>query len=444
VAKVILKDKAGTHPLSYDLASMLYDTIQHNIKLIDNRPIGFELQIDENLPARLTGDESRTKLILNRLLKNAFMYTSAGKIMMSVVPEPQLTAEHGEDSIMLVFVIRDTGIGMTKKQLDEVFDDKLSYTPDSSIGAASMATGLVAVKRAARQMGGKVNALSEPGKGSQFIVRLPQKPACSELIGSEAVMDLRLSFERQIPRSIKAAQVNAPVSYPVSYNKSSGQEIPAQSKSHGGNIPQTGALLPDGMITDGTIPDATIPGLDIKSGLARYGGNEKTYLRVLHTFSGTMRKSIKALETVTKENLHDYRVVVHGVKGSCHELYATGLGDDAGALENAAKSNDIDFIHSRNPAFLRSAYELLDRIDKMLSGVDTAAPKPQREKPERNVLEALLTACKLYDMDGVEAAMDEISSYSYTADYDLAEELRVYADLMDYMKIIDRLNTELS
>jgi len=95
---------------TYETASFISDTAQLNMMRIGSKPIEFELVIDENLPAALSGDELRVKQILNNILSNASKYTASGKVQMSVDFKP--AASNGK--IVLIVKITDTGPCMTE------------------------------------------------------------------------------------------------------------------------------------------------------------------------------------------------------------------------------------------------------------------------------------------------------------------------------------------
>ncbi|MDR1059758.1 MAG: response regulator [Clostridiales bacterium] len=71
-------------PAEYDAPSMINDAVQLNIFRIGSKPIEVVLDVDENLPARLRGDELRIKQILTNVLSNAFKYTESGSVTLSV------------------------------------------------------------------------------------------------------------------------------------------------------------------------------------------------------------------------------------------------------------------------------------------------------------------------------------------------------------------------
>src|SRR5207244_2688013 len=100
------------------------------------------------------------------LLNNAAKYTDKGGRV-------DLEAERdGED---IVCRVRDTGIGIPPESRSSIFDlfRQLRHTHDRSQGGLGI--GLTLVKRLIEMHGGTIQAMSEgPGKGSEFIVRLPR------------------------------------------------------------------------------------------------------------------------------------------------------------------------------------------------------------------------------------------------------------------------------
>ncbi|WP_461248661.1 sensor histidine kinase, partial [Treponema sp. R6D11] len=87
-------------PAEYDIASLINDTVQLNIMRYESKPIEFIMDIDENLPLILIGDELRIKQILNNILSNAFKYTDEGTVHMSVTSKKQ-----SDDTATIIFTV---------------------------------------------------------------------------------------------------------------------------------------------------------------------------------------------------------------------------------------------------------------------------------------------------------------------------------------------------
>ncbi|MCL2805827.1 MAG: transporter substrate-binding domain-containing protein [Treponema sp.] len=177
--------KLDIMPAQYKVASLINDSVHLNMMRIDSKPIEFELHVDENVPAKLIGDELRIKQILNNLLSNAFKYTDAGKVTLSVV------SINTKEGVTLMLSVRDTGHGMTKDQLSKLFDEYSRFNRDKNISIEGTGLGLAITQRLVHLMDGDIFVESKPEIGTYFIVRLPQKTIDTEVLGKEVVANLR-------------------------------------------------------------------------------------------------------------------------------------------------------------------------------------------------------------------------------------------------------------
>ena len=182
-----------------------------------------------------------------------------------------------------------------------------------------------------------------------------------------------------------------------------------------------------------------IPGLNIIKGFLRYGCDEQTYLRVLRSYSASVRSMLDVIENVSEKTLNDYKIKVHGIKGTSYDIFAGQVAASAKSLEEAAKSGDLAYINEHNPIFLEIIRKIVYDIDKLLSDMEAENPKPKKDKPDSNELLKLLIACKDYDMDGADQAMSEIEKYNYESDDGLADWLRDSIDKMDFKQIVEKL-----
>jgi len=186
-------------PTKYAIASLINDTVQLNI-MRNSKHITFELFIDEKVPVELIGDEIRIKQILNNLLSNAFKYTEQGKIKLSI-----FTENRKEDDITLVFVISDTGSGMTEDQVKKLFSTEyIRFNLESNRSIGGTGLGMNITQHLVQMMAGEISLDSKFGKGSTFTVRLPQKIADSKALGKETAENL-MQF-RAIDKAVKKQQ----------------------------------------------------------------------------------------------------------------------------------------------------------------------------------------------------------------------------------------------
>jgi signal transduction histidine kinase/DNA-binding response OmpR family regulator len=154
-----------------DLTSVTADLVEGYQPAVEGR-LNLRLDIPTE-PLRAYVDRMMWTTIVNNLVNNALKFTPAGEVAVSL---------SGDDS-QVVLTVTDTGVGIARDEQAEIFQrfhraSNSDQQPGSGIGLS-----LVAEMTAAH--GGSVEVDSEPGVGSQFVVRLPRHdgaPAAVELI----------------------------------------------------------------------------------------------------------------------------------------------------------------------------------------------------------------------------------------------------------------------
>jgi len=166
--------KIELETVSFDLDRLLARVVSIVSVKVKDRGIGFSLERDPSLPIGFFGDPTRIEQILLNLVNNAVKFTEHGCVTLSVRAG---TFSGGE---CIDFTVADTGIGMTKEQIGELF--KPFYQADASIGRRFGGTGLglSITKTLADLMGGAIEVESVPQKGTTFIVHLPLQKAPEE------------------------------------------------------------------------------------------------------------------------------------------------------------------------------------------------------------------------------------------------------------------------
>ena len=120
-------------------------------------------------PVYLDADPMRLAQVFANLLNNAAKYTDrGGRLWLTAAPD-------GND---IVIAVRDTGIGIPADSLTAVFEMFAQVDRSLEKSQGGLGIGLTLVKRLVELHGGTVEARSDgPGKGSEFIARLPRVPA---------------------------------------------------------------------------------------------------------------------------------------------------------------------------------------------------------------------------------------------------------------------------
>jgi len=137
---------------------------------MNEKGLQFSLALDDSIPDSLTGDATRLTQILANIIGNAVKFTPAGRIRMEV-------NNKGLDgnSIRVGFVIRDTGIGIAREKLSEIFE-RFRQAEDSitrTYGGTGL--GLSIVKDLVNLQHGDIGVESEPGRGTVFSITIPYK-----------------------------------------------------------------------------------------------------------------------------------------------------------------------------------------------------------------------------------------------------------------------------
>ena len=202
--------KMELNPVQYEIASLINDTVQLNMMRFENKPIEFKLKIDESIPSLLIGDELRIKQILNNLLSNAAKYTHSGEVVFSVSADSALN--NSDDSVTLVFQIRDTGQGLTEEQISKLFDAYERFNIDINRTVEGTGLGMSITKKLINMMSGEIFVKSEKDKGSEFTVRLPQRNTGSNLLG-KATADQLEKFNLNSISNKKAHILREPMPY---------------------------------------------------------------------------------------------------------------------------------------------------------------------------------------------------------------------------------------
>jgi PAS domain S-box-containing protein len=171
-------------PIQYDVASLLNDIITLNVIRIEEKPITFKLDINENIPCSLHGDDLRVKQILNNLLSNAFKYTKAGTVTLSV------DCKYDGDTVWTSFYVTDTGIGIRSEDIGKLFTDYNQVDAKANRAIEGTGLGLSITKRFVELMDGEISVESEYGKGTVFRTRIRQGFVTDKTIGKEVVESL--------------------------------------------------------------------------------------------------------------------------------------------------------------------------------------------------------------------------------------------------------------
>jgi len=161
-------------------------------------------KVDSSIPDTLVGDATRLTQILVNLIGNAIKFTNQGKIDIEVFKQSQT-----EKNITLGFVISDTGIGIDKEKLNEVFE-RFNQGEDSitrNFGGTGL--GLSIVKNLIVLQNGNIEVKSEQGKGTSFIFNIPYEISEEQLNTISTVSSDYYKDKTNVPLRVLVVDDNA-------------------------------------------------------------------------------------------------------------------------------------------------------------------------------------------------------------------------------------------
>ncbi|MEO5334627.1 MAG: response regulator [Magnetococcus sp. YQC-5] len=121
------------------------------------------LDTKRNVPPCLQGDPHRLGQILTNLVGNAIKFTEKGEVSITIE-----VMEETQESALLQFTVRDTGIGMTPEQVSKLFQEFSQGDTSITRKYGGTGLGLAISKRLVEMMGGRIVVANEPGRGSRF------------------------------------------------------------------------------------------------------------------------------------------------------------------------------------------------------------------------------------------------------------------------------------
>lgn len=153
----------------YEIKSLASDLEKMFEVVVKKKGLELQIELAENVPERVNGDMGRIRQILINLINNAIKFTNEGYIKLSVSAE-----KTEEDSVLLRFEVKDTGIGIKPEDLEVIFESFRQADMKRNRKNEGTGLGLTISKQLTHLMGGEISLQSEYGKGTTFTVRIKQ------------------------------------------------------------------------------------------------------------------------------------------------------------------------------------------------------------------------------------------------------------------------------
>lgn len=149
---------------TFDLHQLVENVYSLFRNQFEEKHLAYELQFDEQLATKsYIGDPTRLSQVLSNLISNAHKFTASGKVTLSVTQVTQ-----SSHACTIRFKVTDTGIGIPKEKQVHIFDSFTQVESATTRKFGGTGLGLTISAKLVELYGGKLELLSEPGKGSSF------------------------------------------------------------------------------------------------------------------------------------------------------------------------------------------------------------------------------------------------------------------------------------
>ncbi len=155
--------KLELEEIPFDLKVMIEDIASSIAIRAEKKGLELISFLDSDVPSRLIGDPGRLREVLINLIGNSVKFTHAGEIYIKV----ELDEDLGDRSRIL-FLIKDTGIGIPKDKQAAIFESFTQADGSTTRSYGGTGLGITISKQLVEKMGGEIGLESEEGKGSTF------------------------------------------------------------------------------------------------------------------------------------------------------------------------------------------------------------------------------------------------------------------------------------
>ncbi|MFQ4146994.1 ATP-binding protein [Chlorogloeopsis sp. ULAP02] len=156
---------------TFDLMTLINNVVLTVKPLVEKNGNVLEIDYEHELGIMHT-DQTKLRQVLYNLLSNAAKFTTNGKVRLKIKREKVYSVEE-ETSGKITFVVSDTGIGMSQKQQQQLFQPFTQGDASTTKKYGGTGLGLAISRHFCHMMGGEIFVTSEQGIGSTFTVRLP-------------------------------------------------------------------------------------------------------------------------------------------------------------------------------------------------------------------------------------------------------------------------------
>lgn len=154
--------------VDFNMHALIKDVMFLCQTLIVNKSVALKIDIARSVPKILIGDPSKLSQVLLNLIGNSIKFVEKGHITVSVNLK-----QRKNETFTLHFSVQDTGIGIPKEQLGNIFESYKQAEKDTFQKYGGSGLGLSIVKEIVEKQGGTINVSSTVGEGTTFDFFIP-------------------------------------------------------------------------------------------------------------------------------------------------------------------------------------------------------------------------------------------------------------------------------
>jgi len=159
----------------------IYLTIEMVVTLFNARAnekgIQLNMHISPDIPQFVVGDPTKLRQVVSNLISNALKFTDKGEVFIEAFLNKQ-----GDDTIEVLFTVKDTGIGITAQEIRKLFKPFMQADSSSTRKYGGTGLGLSICKSIVEVMGGEINVVSQKGIGTTFTFTINLSKAADDEI----------------------------------------------------------------------------------------------------------------------------------------------------------------------------------------------------------------------------------------------------------------------
>lgn len=188
---------------SFRLSGVLWSVYDLMHVKAEEKGLNLEFSMGDNVPDILEGDSLRLAQVCINLCSNALKFTEKGSVTLHVS-----VSERSDAGILLLFTVKDTGIGMTAEAQECIFDSFSQADGSTTRKYGGTGLGLAISRSLARMMGGDIWVESRAGEGSTFYFTILAREGRAESIAEDNVPAARQEAAPPLDMRVLLAEDN--------------------------------------------------------------------------------------------------------------------------------------------------------------------------------------------------------------------------------------------